>query len=263
MNILNFTPHEIKVYQKGDVVPQIFNGKPTGKYIVKDGAVPLFVVPPQKTMIRVKFKDNDAQIKDIPILYRDIEEITGLENVPQNAFVIVSNIIADAVKKVRPDLIVLTPGSAVLDQDGKIIGCVGLILKNRNLKEKEKKIIDEFIDKCSISFTRIIPTREDKKEARIHNQPIPKPIILMAIENGKVELEFTVWDGYRFHSPDIDGESVVWLLKLGQLEFPNKDMTEIVEYATNQLRLKVQFELQKYSQEYNIEGERNDEIQRG
>ena len=130
MNILNFTPHEIKVYSKNDVVPQKFNGKPTGKYLVKEDAVPLFTIPPQKTIIRARFKDNDAHIKNVPVLYREIEEVTGLENVPKNALVVVSNIIADAVKKTRPDLVVLTPGSAVLDQNGKTIGCVGLILKN-------------------------------------------------------------------------------------------------------------------------------------
>ena len=132
MNMLNFTPHEIRVYSKSDVIPQEFNGEPTGKYIIREGAVPLFSIPPQKTIIRAKFKDSDAKTKNFPVLYRDIKAVTGLDNVPRNAFVVVSNIIADAVKKVRPDLVVLTPGSVVLDQSKKIVGCVGLILKDKN-----------------------------------------------------------------------------------------------------------------------------------
>ena len=134
---------------------------------------------------------------------------------------------------------------------------------NDNISKGEKDVVDALVKECSISFTRIIPTKEDKREARIKNQPIPEPVVLMAVENGKVELEFTVWDGYNFHSPDVDEESTVWLLRLGQMEFPRRDMGGIVEYATNQLRSKIQLELQRYLKEYNLGGERNGELQRG
>jgi hypothetical protein len=106
MNIINLTPHDIKVYDA------------EGKNVIR-------TYPASDQVARVKSKAAVVgEVDGIPVVETRFSEITGLPDEQPDTVYIVSLLVLQAMEGDRDDLIApdTGPGSVVRDENGQIIG---------------------------------------------------------------------------------------------------------------------------------------------
>ena len=106
--IVNYTPHDVTVYSL-------------------DGETPLVTVPKAGTFIRVAETVTPLSEAGVPLvkIERDPNRIEGLPSEVEGRYLIVSDITYQAAAPLGREDLVRT-GSAVRDDDGRIVGCKGL-----------------------------------------------------------------------------------------------------------------------------------------
>ena len=107
MKILNCTPHALNIYNESGVLVN--------------------TVEPSGTVARVTVTRKLVGIVyDMPVYKTTYGEIDGLPEYDESKmdFVVVSGLVRSALKDTRPD--VYQPGELKRDDDGRVIGCIGL-----------------------------------------------------------------------------------------------------------------------------------------
>jgi hypothetical protein len=102
MPLVNCTPHPLAIHANGEVIDL----KPTG-------------ICPRLTPVRTTLPDTDG----IPTCRTVMGAVVGLPDAVEGTYLIVSGLVLAACPD-RTDL--RSPGEAVRDAAGKIIGCLGL-----------------------------------------------------------------------------------------------------------------------------------------
>jgi hypothetical protein len=100
--LINCTPHTLAIHAGEQVIEMQASG-----------------IVPRRTLTRTATADTDG----IPTVRPLLGEVTGLPDAVANTYLIVSGLVLAACPD-RPDL--RSPGEAVRDADGKIVGCRGL-----------------------------------------------------------------------------------------------------------------------------------------
>lgn len=110
MQFANYTPHDVVVYKM-------------------DGKTPVVTIPKTGTVIRVAEKVRTLSEVGVPFvhIYRDPDKIEGMPPQVPGRYLIVSDITYQAaIPLCRYDLV--RTGPAVRDDDGRIVGCKGLVI---------------------------------------------------------------------------------------------------------------------------------------
>lgn len=108
MKLINLTPHKVVV--------------------MNDDRNILHVINPSGIVARVKMdRVLDGNIDGIPIFKVKFTDVVDVPAPQKDTFFIVSNIVAQALKGKRNDLIVPDTALAIRDADGRIIGVKGFI----------------------------------------------------------------------------------------------------------------------------------------
>ena len=117
MKLINLTPHEINIHL-GAV------DYDTGKNVL---VLPKAEVP-ARCSTSLTFSGMVGERGNVPTFITDYGDVTGLPEPRKNTLLVVSFIVQNALPE-RFDL--ATPGEAVRDADGKVIGCKGLNIRRR------------------------------------------------------------------------------------------------------------------------------------
>lgn len=103
MQVINLTPHALKVY-----------GKPYAEFIT---------IPPSGIVARVDTVDEpDGEIDEIPVVRTQFGAVSGLPDPKPDVVLVVSRLVLNAATD-RDDLV--APGALVRDDAGRPIGCHG------------------------------------------------------------------------------------------------------------------------------------------
>ena len=105
----NLTPHEVKIYKLNGVTPDLD-----------------VVIEASDTIARVscEYMKVDKKVDGID-LYRPVfGEVTGLPEYSEGTYLLVSAMVREALP-LRKDLV--SPGQLLRDDDGNVIGCLGLV----------------------------------------------------------------------------------------------------------------------------------------
>jgi len=129
MNIRNLTPHELNIFV-GSLSDEYVGGRFTGKFVAEDRK-------PSKTL----YSDGVARctvtnapadsLCDIPVVKKSFGEVSGIpDDLVSGDVIIVSAIVGTSLAAqgftAKTGIRVLGAGSAVVDNEGKIVGCLGL-----------------------------------------------------------------------------------------------------------------------------------------
>lgn len=105
----NLTPHEVKIYKLNGTTPDL-------DVVIEAG----------ETIARVscEYIKVDKKVDGID-LYRPVfGEVTGLPEYEKDVYLLVSTMVREALP-LRSDLV--SPGQLLRDDDGNVIGCLGLV----------------------------------------------------------------------------------------------------------------------------------------
>ena len=126
-NLRNFTAHSISFYHRDDVnyVSSI------RKHVVKDGSIPYLTIP-SEGMLSIAYENDPVEDEEFPVpLYRKL--VLRLDRIPEmgeNDVLVVS--VAYATYRKQTDtsmgIPLYTVNDTVYDKEGKVIGCLGLIV---------------------------------------------------------------------------------------------------------------------------------------
>jgi hypothetical protein len=117
MKILNLTPHEINIHLNAVDYD-------TGKDVL---VLPKAEVP-ARCSVASRFAGMVGERGNVPTFITSYGDVTGLPDERADTLLVVSFIVQNACPD-RFDL--ATPGAAVRDEDGKVIGCWGLNVRNK------------------------------------------------------------------------------------------------------------------------------------
>lgn len=105
----NLTPHEVCIYKLNGTVPDLDLVIEAGKEVVR---------------VSCEYVKVDKKVDGID-LYRPVfGEVTGLPDYEKGTYLLVSAIVREALP-LRSDLV--SPGQSLRDNDGNVIGCLGLV----------------------------------------------------------------------------------------------------------------------------------------
>jgi hypothetical protein len=132
MELRNLTPHALTVYAAPVPTPECNPATgdcphhPLGDCPVH---VPPLVIPPSGQVARVEVRKVGAdEIDGIPVATETTGAVIGLPEPEPGVVLIVSRLVAEAMAREDPHRRdVLSPGQAVRDDAGRIIGCYGLV----------------------------------------------------------------------------------------------------------------------------------------
>lgn len=129
MNILNLTPHSLNIFS-GALSDEYVNGKFTGKFVAEDKK-PIRVLPSDGVARCVVNNEPAEVLYDIPVVRKHFGEVFGIPNgLESGDAIIVSAIVGTSLAAqgytAKTGIRVLGAGSAVVDNEGKIVGCLGL-----------------------------------------------------------------------------------------------------------------------------------------
>ena len=134
MEIKNYTPHKINIF---------------------DGGEEIETVEPSGQTARVEMEEIDGEPVDgIPVTKSEPGEVVGLPEPEEGAIVIVSGMVE--AQTTRPD--VYSPGPLVRDDEGKPVGCEGL-------KQTPPKIVHVHAD---TDFVAVDPAPPEGVEIQFH-----------------------------------------------------------------------------------------------
>lgn len=105
----NLTPHEVKIFKLVGTVPDLD-----------------LVIEAEEEVARVncEYVKVDKKVDGID-LYRPVfGEVTGLPEYEKDVYLLVSTMVREALP-LRSDLV--SPGQLLRDDDGNVIGCLGLV----------------------------------------------------------------------------------------------------------------------------------------
>ena len=120
--ILNFTPHEINVFRREDVIPDTGRG-----FLPRHGAKPRFSIPSSGIARAAMSEAPAGAVEGIPLVRCQYGRPEGLPKPSLGVWLVVSAITAQAAKaqgRTVEDLL-LTVG-LVRDDAGRVIGCTAL-----------------------------------------------------------------------------------------------------------------------------------------
>ena len=105
----NLTPHEVKIYKLNGTTPDL-------DVVIEAGEA--------VTRVSCEYIKVDKKVEGID-LYRPVfGEVTGLPEYSEGTYLLVSAMVREALP-FRKDLV--SPGQLLRDDDGNVIGCLGLV----------------------------------------------------------------------------------------------------------------------------------------
>ena len=105
----NLTPHEVKIFKLNGTAPDLDVVIEAGEEIAR---------------VSCEYIKVDKKVDDID-LYRPVfGEVTGLPEYSEGVYLLVSAMVREALP-LRSDLV--SPGQLLRDDDGNVIGCLGLV----------------------------------------------------------------------------------------------------------------------------------------
>lgn len=105
----NLTPHEVKIYKLNGTVPDL------DVVIEAGGAV---------ARVSCEYIKVDKKVEGIDMYRTVFGEVTGLPDYEEGVYLLVSTMVREALP-LRSDLV--SPGQLLRDNDGNVIGCLGLV----------------------------------------------------------------------------------------------------------------------------------------
>ena len=129
MNIRNLTPHALNVYV-GILPEECVGGKFTGKFVYQPNCHCKVIY--SDGVARCSVANASAEpLCDIPVVKKTFGEVSGIpEDLVAGDVIIVSAIVGTSLAAqgftAKTGIRVLGAGSAVVDGEGKIVGCLGL-----------------------------------------------------------------------------------------------------------------------------------------
>ncbi len=117
MRFVNLTPHPVRVFD------------PEGKNLLAE-------YPASGQPARCRFEMEPIEVVDGVTLYNATPVPFGVPAPEEDTILIVSMIVRESLRK-RFDL--ASPGEPILGQDGKSIGCKGLVLNTRPKSEENNE----------------------------------------------------------------------------------------------------------------------------
>lgn len=129
MNIRNLTPHALNVYV-GNLADEYVGGRPTGKFLYDPNCHCKVIY--SDGVARCSVANAQAEpLCDIPVVKKSFGEVSGIpEDLVAGDVIIVSAIVGTSLAAqnftAKTGIRVLGAGSAVVDNEGKIVGCLGL-----------------------------------------------------------------------------------------------------------------------------------------
>nr|DAW83518.1 MAG TPA: hypothetical protein [Caudoviricetes sp.] len=110
----NLTPHEVCIYKLNGVTPDLDLVIEAGEEVAR---------------VSCEYIKVDKKVDGID-LYRPVfGEVTGLPEYSEGVYLLVSAMVREALP-LRSDLV--SPGQLLRDDDGNVIGCLGLVVNFNN-----------------------------------------------------------------------------------------------------------------------------------
>lgn len=105
----NLTPHEVKIFKLNGTVPDLD-----------------LVIEASDLVARVscEYQKVDKTVEGVDLYRTVFGEVTGLPEYEEGVYLLVSAIVREALP-LRSDLV--SPGQLLRDDDGNVIGCLGLV----------------------------------------------------------------------------------------------------------------------------------------
>lgn len=105
----NFTPHEVCIYK--------LNGTVYDLDLVIEGGE-------EVARVSCKYMKVDKKVEGVDMYRTVFGEVTGLPDYEEGVYLLVSAMVREALP-LRSDLV--SPGQLLRDDDGNVIGCLGLV----------------------------------------------------------------------------------------------------------------------------------------
>lgn len=105
----NLTPHEVKIYKLNGTTPDLD-----------------VVIEASNLVARVscEYIKVDKKVEGVDMYRTVFGEVTGLPDYEEGTYLLVSTMVREALP-LRKDLV--SPGQLLRDDDGNVIGCLGLV----------------------------------------------------------------------------------------------------------------------------------------
>lgn len=105
----NLTPHEVKIFKLNGTAPDL-------DVVIKAGE--------EVARVSCEYMKVDKTVEGVDMYRTVFGEVTGLPDYEEGTYLLVSTMVREALP-LRSDLV--SPGQLLRDDDGKVIGCLGLV----------------------------------------------------------------------------------------------------------------------------------------
>lgn len=110
----NLTPHEVCIYKLNGVTPDLDLVIEAGEEIAR---------------VSCEYVKVDKKVEGVDMYRPVFGEVTGLPDYEEGVYLLVSAMVREALP-LRSDLV--SPGQLLRDNDGNVIGCLGLVCNFNN-----------------------------------------------------------------------------------------------------------------------------------